>query len=44
MGDKSPKQKDRARKQDAAVKTQKKADAVSKANANAMTGAAKKGK
>ena len=45
MGDKSQKAKDRARKQDVAVKTQKKADAVSKANANTMAGAAaKKGK
>jgi len=44
MGDKSPKAKDRARKQDAAVKTQKKADAVSKANSYATVGAVKKGK
>jgi hypothetical protein len=44
MGDKSPKAKDRARKQDVAVKTQKKADAVAKATAKAAAGAAKKGK
>ena len=41
MGDKSPKAKDKAKKQDTASKNQKKADASNKANAAA---AAKKGK
>ena len=40
MGDKSPKAKDKAKKQDTVAKGQKKADASNKANANA----AKKGK
>jgi hypothetical protein len=40
MGDKSPKAKDKAKKQDNVVKNKKKADASSKANA----AAAKKGK
>ncbi len=44
MGDKSPKAKERARKQDRAVKNQKKAAAVSKMSANVTLGAAKKGK
>jgi hypothetical protein len=44
MGDKSPKAKERARKQDTAVKNQKKAAAVSKASANTTSDAAKKGK
>jgi len=44
MGDKSPKAKDRARKQDTAVKNQKKAAAASKVSANSTAGAAKKGK
>jgi hypothetical protein len=42
MGDKSPKAKDRARKQDVAVKKQKQAAAVSKASV--PTDSAKKGK
>lgn len=42
MGDKSPKAKDKAKKQDSAVKNQKKSDASNKANAvNALS---KKGK
>jgi hypothetical protein len=40
MGDKSPKAKDKAKKQDTAVKDQKKANASSKASA----AVAKKGK
>jgi hypothetical protein len=46
VGDKSPKAKDRARKQGAAAKDQKKAAAVSKASAfsQATTATAKKGK
>jgi hypothetical protein len=43
MGDKSPKAKDRAKKQDTADKNQKTAAAVAKAN-RASEGAAKKGK
>ena len=38
MGDKSPKAKDKAKKQDSAVKNQKKSDASSKAGAiNALS-------
>ncbi len=43
MGDKSPKAKDKAKKQDAADKNQKKAAAVAKASQGSV-GAAKKGK
>jgi|GEM_PF-715855 hypothetical protein len=43
MGDKSPKAKDRAKKQDTADKNQKSAAAVAKAN-QGSAGAAKKGK
>jgi hypothetical protein len=43
MGDKSPKAKDKAKKQDTADKNQKKAAAVAKAN-QSSAGAAKKGK
>jgi len=43
MGDKSPKAKDRAKKQDMADKTQKNAAAVAKANPPSP-GAGKKGK
>jgi hypothetical protein len=43
MGDKSPKAKDRAKKQDMADKNQKNAAAVAKAN-QAAAGAAKKSK
>jgi hypothetical protein len=43
MGDKSPKAKDRAKKQDMADKNQKSAAAVAKAS-QAATGPAKKGK
>jgi hypothetical protein len=43
MGDKSPKAKDRAKKQDAADKNQKNAAAVAKASQGAPAGA-KKGK
>ena len=42
MGDKSPKAKDKAKKQDSAVKNQKKNDASSKASA--LSAQAKKGK
>jgi hypothetical protein len=46
MGDKSPKAKDRARKQEVVVKDQKKAAAATKASANATadTAQGKKGK
>lgn len=45
MGDKSPKQQDRAKKQDAAVKSQKKTAAENKAKSTAPAPpAAKKGK
>lgn len=45
MGDKSPKQQDRAKKQDAAVKNQKKNAADTKAKSTAVTPPpAKKGK
>jgi hypothetical protein len=43
MGDKSPKAKDKAKKQDTADKNQKKAAAVAKAS-QGSAGAAKKGK
>jgi hypothetical protein len=43
MGDKSPKAKDRAKKQDSADKNQKKAAALAKAS-QASSGAGKKGK
>jgi hypothetical protein len=43
MGDKSPKAKDKAKKQDTAGKNQKKAAAVAKAN-QGSAGAATKGK
>ncbi len=43
MGDKSPKAKDRAKKQDMAGKDQKKAAAVAKA-AQGVVGVAKKGR
>jgi len=43
MGDKSPKAKEKAKKQDTADKNQKKANAVAKAN-QGSAGAAKKGK
>jgi hypothetical protein len=43
MGDKSPKAKDKAKKQDTAGKDQKKAAATVKAN-QSSAGAAKKGK
>jgi hypothetical protein len=36
MGDKSPKAKDKAKKQDELVKNKKKTDASNKANANAV--------
>lgn len=42
MGDKSPKAKDKAKKQDSAVKNQKKSNASNKANAVAAS--SKKGK
>ena len=42
MGDKSPKAKDKAKKQDSAVKNQKKNDASNKASA--VNATAKKGK
>jgi hypothetical protein len=42
MGDKSPKAKDKAKKQDSAVKNQKKNDASNKANA--VSASAKKPK
>lgn len=46
MGDKSPKAKDRARKQEVVVKNQKKADAAHKATAKATpsTAPGKRGK
>jgi hypothetical protein len=44
MGDKSPKAKDRAKKQDTADKNHKKAAAVAKANPPPAAGAFKKGK
>jgi hypothetical protein len=44
MGDKSPKAKDRAKKQDAVDKNQKKAAATAKANPPASGGLVKKGK
>jgi hypothetical protein len=43
MGDKSPKAKDKAKKQDTANKDQKKAAAAAKAN-QASAGSARKGK
>ena len=43
MGDKSPKAKDKSKKQDTANKDQKKRDAVAK-QTPAQTGAVKKGK
>jgi hypothetical protein len=43
MGDKSPKAKDKAKKQDTADKNQKKAAAVAKAS-QSSAGAAKKGR
>jgi hypothetical protein len=44
MGDKSPKAKEKARKQDSADKNQKKANAAVKASQQGSAGAAKKGK
>lgn len=44
MGDKSPKNKDKEKKRDAAGKNQQKADAASKQAQSASAGAAKKGK
>lgn len=44
MGDKSPKAKDKAKKQTAGVKGQKAADAASKVSAMAALGAASKKK
>lgn len=44
MGDKSPKAKDKAKKQDALVKNQKKADAAAKLNAASAAAANKKAK
>jgi hypothetical protein len=42
MGDKSPKAKDKAKKQTAGVKGQKQADAARKVSATAALGASKK--
>jgi hypothetical protein len=44
MGDKSPKAKEKAKKQDTAGKDQKKASAATKASQQGSGGAAKKGR
>jgi hypothetical protein len=44
MGDKSPKAKEKAKKQDTAGKNQKKATAAAKASQQGNAGAAKKGR